>query len=143
MGWAEHRVEEYQKGEGANWLEKRMLEHANPVYFALAGAAAVCLGYGLWMHNWPAISVAALLALFGHTYCRTRYPESTGSGARDAPEGDYYLVRVRHTDAPSRRRAGSLVRALSGYGSFGRARREARGKDHGGHEKNHGGREIA
>lgn len=81
MGWAEHRVEKYQKGEGANWLEKRMLEHANPVYFALAVAAAVCLGYGLWMHNWPAISVAALLALFGHTYCRTRYPESTGSGA--------------------------------------------------------------
>jgi hypothetical protein len=40
MGWAEHRIEEYQHGKPANWLERRMLEHANPVHYSM-GLAAV------------------------------------------------------------------------------------------------------
>jgi hypothetical protein len=36
MGWAENRIQEYQHGKPANWLERRMLEHANPVHFPLA-----------------------------------------------------------------------------------------------------------
>ena len=39
MGWAEDRVEDYAEGHRATWLERRALEHANPVLLALALAA--------------------------------------------------------------------------------------------------------
>jgi hypothetical protein len=72
MGWAENRVQQFQRGKRASWLERRMLEHANPVHFPLALAASVGFAVGLWMHDWLAIVVASLLALSGHIYCWTR-----------------------------------------------------------------------
>jgi hypothetical protein len=76
MGWAEKRVEEYQHGKRANWLERRALEHANPVHFPLAMAAVTGLVYGLWLHDWLAIVGASLLSLSGHIYCWTRHDAS-------------------------------------------------------------------
>lgn len=69
MGWAEYRIEEYQQGKPATWLERRMLEHANPVHFSLALIAVVGLVYGLWMHNWFWIVGSVILSLAGHVYC--------------------------------------------------------------------------
>lgn len=72
MGWAEHRIEEYQHGKPSNWLERRMLEHANPVHYSLALVAVVGFVYGLWTHNWSWIVGSLVLALLGHVYCWTR-----------------------------------------------------------------------
>jgi hypothetical protein len=71
MGWAEHRIEEYQHGKPANWLERRMLEHANPVHYPLVLAATAGFVFGLWTHNWWWIIGSSVLALLGHVYCRT------------------------------------------------------------------------
>ncbi len=68
MGWAENRIQDYWRGEAANWLERRMLEHANPVHFPLALAASIGLGYGLWRDSWPWIIGSTALALSGHVY---------------------------------------------------------------------------
>ena len=75
MGWAERRIEEYQYGKPATWIERRMLEHANPVHLALGIAACVGFVYGLWTHDWPWIIGSAALALLGHVYCWTRKNE--------------------------------------------------------------------
>lgn len=69
MGWAENRIKDYKKGKKATWLEKRVLEHANPFHFPLATIAQVSLIYGLWIHNWIFILVAVVLGTIGHLYC--------------------------------------------------------------------------
>jgi hypothetical protein len=91
MGWAEHRIEEYRQGTPANWLERRMLEHANPVHFPLALVATAGFIYGLWMHDWLWIISALAVALLGHLYCwtyqqdkRWQAPTSWMSGYRRA-----------------------------------------------------------
>jgi hypothetical protein len=72
MGWSENRIEEYRQGQQATWLERRMLEHANPVHFPVALAASAGFIYGLWTHDWPWIIGSSALALLGHIYCWTR-----------------------------------------------------------------------
>lgn len=82
MGWAAHRIEEYRHGAPATWLERRMLEHANPLHFALALIATVGFLYGLWFHEWIWIVGAAILALAGHAYCwfwKPRLPKDSGT----------------------------------------------------------------
>ena len=81
MGWAEDRVEDYRRGAAATWLERRMLEHANPVHFPIAVAASLGIFYGLWTHRWPWIVGSSALALAGHAYCWT-----CPSGARLQPD---------------------------------------------------------
>jgi hypothetical protein len=76
MGWSEQRIEAYRAGQQSTWLERRMLEHANPVHFALALAATVGFIYGLWTHAWPWLIGAAALSLLGHIYCWTRRNEN-------------------------------------------------------------------
>ena len=125
MGWAENRVREFRAGKPASWLERRMLERANPVHFVLAAAAGAGVAAGLWMHDLVAISGAALLALVGHVFCWTRKP---GRAASDDAENSARVPR-RYKLPPSRR-AGLLVRALSGYGSLGRARLARQVEDH-------------
>ena len=80
MGWAENRIQEYRRGRPASWLERRMLEHANPVHFPLAVAASLGLAYGLWRHRWPWIISSSALALSGHMYCWTLRERSTHPG---------------------------------------------------------------
>jgi hypothetical protein len=85
------------------------------------------------MHNWLAIAVAALLAFFGHVYCWTRWPASAapqGDLPQNAPTDDWHTSR--RFKSAGNNRAGSLVRALSRYGRFGRARAGGEGRDHGG-----------
>jgi hypothetical protein len=69
MSWAKDRIDGYRQGQPASWLERRMLEHANPVHFALALASFVVLVSGLWLHNWAWIISALVLSLVGHVYC--------------------------------------------------------------------------
>jgi hypothetical protein len=126
MGWAEDRVEDYQSGQRATWLERRTLERANPVHFPLALAAGAVFAIGLWTHDWRAIAVAAVLALSGHVYCWTCKP-AINPFENDAPgRGDGKRRRSsQDVDVKGNFRAGSLVCALSWYGSHGRARRAA------------------
>ena len=72
MVWSENRIEAYRQGQRATWLERRMLEHANPVHFPLALAATAGFIYGLWTHDWLWIIGSSALALLGHVYCWTR-----------------------------------------------------------------------
>ncbi|TVQ60759.1 MAG: hypothetical protein EA379_07615 [Phycisphaerales bacterium] len=50
-------------------MERRILEHANPVHFTLAMIALVGFVYGLWMNNWIWIVGAVILSMIGHIYC--------------------------------------------------------------------------
>ena len=72
MGWVETRIQQFNQGEKANWLEKRHLEHTNPVNFAFHVLGAIPIIYGLWIHNWGLIFAGFLLNLIGHLYCWVR-----------------------------------------------------------------------
>ena len=52
MGWAEKKIEQYNQGQKANWVERRTLEHANPVHLVLGIIGSIALIYGLWTHSW-------------------------------------------------------------------------------------------
>ena len=69
MGWAEFRIQQYNQGEKANWLEKRSLEHANPENLGFHVLGAIPLIYGLWIHHWGFIFIGVLLSSIGHKYC--------------------------------------------------------------------------
>lgn len=71
MGWAAFRIHEYQLGKQSTWLERRMLEHANPLHFMLAVIAVIGFSYGLWMHDWIWIVGATVLSIVGHVYTMT------------------------------------------------------------------------
>lgn len=77
MGWAENRIEAYRRAEPATWLERRMLEHANPIHFTMSLAATVGFVYGLWTHDWSWIAGAVAVAALGHVYYWTRQDERT------------------------------------------------------------------
>lgn len=68
MGWAEKKVQLYKKGKKPTWLEKRMLEHADPVHMTLALVGLIALIYGLWMQNWLWILLGTGLNIIGHIY---------------------------------------------------------------------------
>lgn len=70
MGWAKFRIQQYNQGEKANWLEKRSLEHANPVNLGFHVLGAIPLIYGLWIHNGKFIILGVILNGIGHLYCR-------------------------------------------------------------------------
>jgi hypothetical protein len=87
MGWAEYRIDEYHRGAPARWLERRMLEHADPVHFPLAVSASLGIAYGLWTHRWGWILGSSALALAGHLYCWTR-PSGIAPRELGASSGD-------------------------------------------------------
>jgi hypothetical protein len=94
MGWAENKVEEYHHGKPAGWLERRMLEHANPVNFAVALITTVGLVYGVWMHDWIWIIGSAVVALLGHIYCWIwRKNEEAGKSADHCAAGGFFPRR--------------------------------------------------
>ncbi|QVL30384.1 hypothetical protein KIH39_16165 [Telmatocola sphagniphila] len=74
MGWAEHRIGEFHQGRSSNWMERRALEHANPVHLILSVLAMATFIYGCWMHEWIFIGLALVLSIVGHVYCWT-FPE--------------------------------------------------------------------
>ncbi len=69
MGWADKKIKEYSLGQKATWLEKMMLEHANPVNLIASLLALAALIYGLWINNLSFVAVALVLGLIGHIYC--------------------------------------------------------------------------
>ncbi|MFM8270767.1 MAG: hypothetical protein ACKODX_00310 [Gemmata sp.] len=86
MGWAEHRIEEYRRGRRGTWVERRMLEHAQPAHLVLGVLAAGAFGYGLWTHEWPWIVGGAALGLVGHLYGYLwRPPRTTVPAAAETP----------------------------------------------------------
>lgn len=87
MGWSEQRIEEYREGQPATWLERRMLDHANPVHFALGIAAAAGLTYGLWTRNWRWIFGSLALSSAGHLYCASPLSHGTHHPS-PLPEGE-------------------------------------------------------
>lgn len=88
MGWAAHRIDEYQQGKHATWLERRMLEHANPVHFLIAVIAGIGFVYGLWTHDWWWIIGSAVLALLGHVYSWLWKPRQPAATDRAVPTGN-------------------------------------------------------
>lgn len=72
MSWVEKRIQQYKEGQKATWIEKRALEHANPVHLALAIIGTLLFIYGLWMHNWAWIMGGIILNFLGHLYCRVK-----------------------------------------------------------------------
>lgn len=69
MGWVEIRLQQYNEGERATWLERRAIEHSNPVNFAFHVIGAIPIICGLWIHSWGLIAAGVLLDLVGHLYC--------------------------------------------------------------------------
>lgn len=102
MGWAENRIHDYQRGGNASWLERRMLEHANPVHFPLAIAASVGIGYGLWKHRWDWIAASTALAFAGHAYCWTR-PDMRARGRLLSPESERWPQPTHPEDISEQR----------------------------------------
>jgi hypothetical protein len=41
MSWAEWKIQQYNQGEKANWLERHCIDHANPVHFGLQIVGAI------------------------------------------------------------------------------------------------------
>ena len=69
MSWAEWKIEQYNQGEKANWLERHCLDHANPVHFVLSMIGAVPIIHGLWIHNMGIVFLGFILHGVGHIYC--------------------------------------------------------------------------
>lgn len=72
MGWAERRIKAIKKGKKVSWIEKRMLEHANPVHLFLLLVAILFLITGLWEHDWTYVVIGIVVALLGHVWCWIR-----------------------------------------------------------------------
>lgn len=68
MSWSKKRIKEYQQGQDATWLERRVLEHAEPVHLTLQIISLPFLVYGLWTHDWVLIIIGIALNLVGHIY---------------------------------------------------------------------------
>ncbi len=72
MGWSEIRIQQYVHGEKATWLEKRLLEHANPVHLVFQAMGVPLLIAGIWIHNWGLMIAGGVLNVIGHLYCWTK-----------------------------------------------------------------------
>jgi hypothetical protein len=51
MIWAEWKIQQYNQGEKANWLERHFIDHANPVHFVLQIVGSIPCIWGLWVYN--------------------------------------------------------------------------------------------
>lgn len=69
MSWIEKRMAAFKKGKPLNWIERRALEHANPISLLLLLLAVMFLITGLWEHDWNYILSGLILVLGGHIYC--------------------------------------------------------------------------
>jgi len=63
------KIQQYKEGREVTWLEKRDLEHGNPLHCVLAIIGAILLIYGLWIHGWAWIIAGVALNFLGHLYC--------------------------------------------------------------------------
>ena len=72
MSWADQKISAYKNGATATFLEKRNLEHANPLLFTLLVIGIAIIVWGLWEHDWTPIIGGGLLCFLGHIYVWTR-----------------------------------------------------------------------
>jgi 1,4-dihydroxy-2-naphthoate octaprenyltransferase len=72
MSWADKKIKEYKNGAVATFLEKRNLEHANPLLFTLLLIGISIIAGGLWEHSWMAIVIGGLVCFLGHVYVWTK-----------------------------------------------------------------------
>jgi len=70
MSWVDWKIQQYNQGYKPNWFERHLLEHANPVHFALQIVGAIPFIYGLWIHNGVLIVLGFFFHGIGHAYCR-------------------------------------------------------------------------
>jgi len=70
MSWVDWKIQQYNQGEKANWWERRLLEHANPLTLVLHVLGAIPFFWGLWIHNGVLIFFGLFLQGIGHLYCR-------------------------------------------------------------------------
>ena len=68
MSWVDKRIEEYKKGNGPTWIEKRILEHAHPAHLVMVVAGFIALVYGLWINDWFWIIYGLIFNILGHIY---------------------------------------------------------------------------
>ncbi len=68
MSWVNKRIKQYNQGEKATWLEKRLLEHAEPVNLTATIISIAMLFYGLWFQNWTWIIIGFVVGFLGHLY---------------------------------------------------------------------------
>lgn len=66
--WVKKKIESYRQGREATWLEKRVLEHANPVHWVLAVIGLIVIIYGLWTHAFLLIIFGIVFNIIGHVY---------------------------------------------------------------------------
>lgn len=72
MSWADKKIMAYKNGATARFLEKRNLEHANPVLFTLLILGGSIITCGLWQHTGSAIAAGIILCFMGHIFVWTR-----------------------------------------------------------------------
>ena len=68
MSWVEKRLKEYKKGTKPTFVERRNLEHANPVLFLCFLIAGPSMLYGFWTHDALIILFSVVVFLLGHVY---------------------------------------------------------------------------
>lgn len=66
MSWADKKIEEYKEGGTPTFLEKRALEHADPVNCIATIMAFAVLIYGLWTNEWFLIGISVTIGFIGH-----------------------------------------------------------------------------
>lgn len=65
MSWVQKRIEEYQHGTKATFIEKVILAHADPINLLLFIGGLLILAYGLWQHDWYLIFGGAGIGIVG------------------------------------------------------------------------------
>jgi len=66
MSWVKKRIQQFNQGQKATWLEKRALEHADPINCLATCISFFVLVYGLWINNWNWIIASILIGFLGH-----------------------------------------------------------------------------
>jgi hypothetical protein len=89
MSWAEKRIEAYQKGREANFLEKIMVGYFNPITYTLLVVGGLILILGLWTRNRLQVIMGSFASLVaGNVYSwfsgwTDHRLQEYASGARD------------------------------------------------------------
>lgn len=66
MSWIQKREEEVVRGKKLNWIERRSLEHADPILLLLLVIGSLVACYALWQHDWVLFWGGFAIATIGH-----------------------------------------------------------------------------
>ncbi|HEU0051439.1 MAG TPA: hypothetical protein VFQ60_05300 [Patescibacteria group bacterium] len=68
MGWAEKRIQQFKKGKKPTWWERRFIEQADPITFALTIFGGFFLVVGIWSHDVPWMTTGVAVMAIGHIF---------------------------------------------------------------------------